>query len=77
MATKAMTLEDLETAATPKAAFHATKEQAEKGEKKAPLQVRIPKSELKAFKRAAVEAEKTLSDFMLECFHAHMQKVGN
>jgi hypothetical protein len=38
-----------------------------------PLQIRIPRADAKAIKRAAVEAEKTISDFMLECFHACMQ----
>lgn len=38
-----------------------------------PLQIRIPPADVKAIKRAAVEAEKTISDFMLECFHACMQ----
>ena len=38
-----------------------------------PLQLRIPRTEAKKIKMAAVDAEKTISDFMLECFHACMQ----
>ena len=38
-----------------------------------PLQIRIPKAEAKAIRSAAVDAEKSISDFMLECFHACMQ----
>jgi hypothetical protein len=39
-----------------------------------PLQIRIPAPELKAIKRAALESDKTVSDFMLTCFHAHMRR---
>ena len=38
-----------------------------------PLQVRIPKDEARAIKIAAAQAEQTISDFMLSCFHAHMK----
>jgi hypothetical protein len=38
-----------------------------------PLQIRLPREEVKAIKVAAAEAEQTISDFMLACFHAHMQ----
>jgi hypothetical protein len=38
-----------------------------------PLQLRLPASEAKNIKRAALEAEQTISEFMLACFHAHMQ----
>jgi hypothetical protein len=38
-----------------------------------PLQIRIPASEVKSIKRAALEADQTISDFMLACFHAHMK----
>jgi hypothetical protein len=44
-------------------------------EPKEPLQVRWPKSEVKAAKRAALDGDfSTVSDFMLACFHAYMQK---
>jgi hypothetical protein len=44
-------------------------------EPKEPLQVRWPKSEVKAVKLAALKADfATVSDFMLACFHAYMQK---
>ena len=39
-----------------------------------PLQIRIPAPELKAIKRAALESDNTVSEFMLACFHAHMQR---
>jgi hypothetical protein len=38
-----------------------------------PLQIRIPAAEAKAIKRAALDADQTISDFMLACFHAHMK----
>jgi hypothetical protein len=42
--------------------------------KPAPLQIRIPAAEVKAIKRAALEADQTISDFMLACFHAYMKR---
>jgi hypothetical protein len=39
-----------------------------------PLQIRISAAELKAIKRAALEADQTVSDFMLACFHAYMKR---
>ena len=38
-----------------------------------PLQVRLPREEVRAIKIAAAEREQTVSDFMLACFHAYMQ----
>ena len=38
-----------------------------------PLQIRIPAADAKAIKRAALEADQTISDFMLACFHARMK----
>jgi hypothetical protein len=42
--------------------------------KSAPLQIRIPATEVKAIKRAALEADQTISEFMLACFHAYMKR---
>lgn len=39
-----------------------------------PLQIRIGADEAKAIKRAALEADQTISEFMLACFHASMKK---
>jgi hypothetical protein len=39
-----------------------------------PLQIRIGARDLKAIKRAALEADQTVSDFILACFHAHMKR---
>jgi len=41
--------------------------------KPVPLQVRWPREDIKAIKVAAAEAEQTISEFMLACFHAYMQ----
>lgn len=38
-----------------------------------PLQVRLPRDEVRAIKIAAAEREQTISDFMLSCFHAFMK----
>jgi hypothetical protein len=41
-----------------------------------PLQVRWPRSEVKAAKLAAVEGDfPTVSDFLLACFHAYMKSA--
>ncbi len=43
-------------------------------EKQVPLQVRWPRSEVKAAKLAAMQNDfSTVSEFMLACFHAYMQ----
>ncbi len=41
--------------------------------KPVPLQVRWPREDVKAIKVAAAEAEQTISEFMLACFHAFMR----
>lgn len=38
-----------------------------------PLQVRLPRDEVRAIKIAAAQRELTISDFMLACFHAYMK----
>lgn len=38
-----------------------------------PLQVRLPRPEVRAIKVASAEREQTISDFMLACFHAYMK----
>ena len=38
-----------------------------------PLQIRLPREEVRAIKIAAAEREQTISDFMLACFHAYMK----
>jgi hypothetical protein len=38
-----------------------------------PLQVRLPRKEVRAIKIAAAEREQTVSDFMLACFHAYIK----
>ena len=45
-----------------------------KTEPPAPLQIRIPAREVKAIKRAALEADQTVSDFLLACFHVAIKK---
>lgn len=40
-----------------------------------PLQVRLPRQEVRAIKVAAAERELTVSDFMLACFHAYMKSA--
>jgi hypothetical protein len=37
------------------------------------LQIRVPKAEARAIRVAAAEADQTISDFLLACFHGHMQ----
>ena len=42
-------------------------------EEQVPLQVRLPRDQVRAIKVAAAERDLTISDFMLACFHAHMK----
>lgn len=60
---------------TPQASTPARKLQATPVAKteQMPLQVRWPRSEVRAVKVAAAEREQTVSDFMLACFHAFME----
>jgi hypothetical protein len=39
-----------------------------------PLQVRLPRDEVRAIKVAAAERDLTISDFMLACFHAYKKE---
>jgi NRPS condensation-like uncharacterized protein len=58
----------------------ATKQRGQKAktEKMEPLQIRIPLAEIKAIKMAALADDfPTVSDFMLTCFHAYMEKRKN
>lgn len=63
----------------PRAAQARTSETARRQSKLAPkveqmpLQVRLPRHEVKAIKIAAAESEQSLSEFMLACFHAYMK----
>ena len=38
-----------------------------------PLQVRLPRAEVRAIKVAAAERDQTISEFMLACVHAYMK----
>lgn len=39
-----------------------------------PLQLRLTAAQAKEIKRAALEADQTISGFMLNCFYAYMKK---
>jgi hypothetical protein len=39
-----------------------------------PLQLRLPREEVRAIKIAAAQRDQTLSEFMLACFHAFMKR---
>ena len=64
---------------TPMAATPARGEVAkvrkapEPKEEQVPLQVRLPRDQVRAIKVAAAEHELTISEFMLACFHAYMK----
>jgi hypothetical protein len=59
-----------QAATRPRTAIRAApKEKADQ----LPLQVRLPRAEIRAIKIAAAEREQTVSDFMLACFHAYMK----
>jgi hypothetical protein len=50
-----------------------TKTAAARKQPHMPLQLRLPRDEVRAIKVAAAEREQTVSDFMLACFHANMK----
>jgi predicted DNA binding CopG/RHH family protein len=53
----------------------AEKKTAAPVEKKdALVQIRCLRSDAKAIKQAALDADMTISDFMLVCFHAYMKR---
>lgn len=52
------------------------RKQAEKVDQM-PLQVRLPRQEVKAIKIAAAQAEQSISEFMLACFHAFMKSENH
>lgn len=62
---------------TPSAATPPRREakpkKADPKEEQVPLQVRLPRDQVRAIKVAAAERDLTISDFMLACFHAHMK----
>jgi hypothetical protein len=63
----------------PRAAQPPKAERAAKAPKpvkppQVPLQIRIGAEDAKAIKHAALEADQTISEFMLACFHARMKK---
>jgi hypothetical protein len=58
----------------PPAAPKAAKPQKVPKAPQVPLQIRIGANDAKAIKRAALEADQTISEFMLACFHASMKK---
>lgn len=60
-------------AATPARAATPRPAAAERKVPQTPLQVRLPRAEVRAIKIAAAEREQTVSEFMLACFHAYMQ----
>lgn len=49
----------------------------EKAADQVPLQVRLPRDEVRAIKVAAAERDQTISEFMLACFHAYMKAPKN
>ena len=70
-----LTPEALEPQALTPLAATKQRGQKAKAEKMEPLQIRIPPSEVKAIKLVALQDDfKSVSDFMLACFHAYMEK---
>jgi hypothetical protein len=39
-----------------------------------PMQIRVPRPEARAIKVAAAQSDRSISQFMLDCFHAYMQQ---
>jgi hypothetical protein len=61
-------------AATAPRSPRAAKSTKLKPEPTVPLQIRLPRGDVKAIKIAKEQSDfKTISDFMLACFHAYMK----
>ena len=66
-------------AATPPRAVPSSRAPAERAKpaepkvEQMPLQVRLPREQVRAIKIAAAEREVTISDFMLACFEAYIK----
>jgi hypothetical protein len=65
----------IETQPSPAAATAARSPQGAipRPEPTLPLQLRLPRAEVRRIKIAAAEREQTISEFMLACVHATMQ----
>lgn len=62
-------------AATPARAHAVHQELVPKAKAdQVPLQVRLPREEVRAIKIAAAERDQTISEFMLACVHAFTKK---
>ena len=58
--------------ATPRAVVTRNKPAKAPKVTQLPLQIRLPRDQVRAIKIAAAEREQTISDFMLACFHDYM-----
>lgn len=51
-----------------------SKKEPEQPKNDTPVNFRWPAAEVKALKRAALDADMTMQDYLLSCFHAFLQK---
>jgi len=72
--TLAVPVEQPRAAQQPAKAERAAKAPKPSKAPQVPLQIRIPAKDAKAIKRGALDADQTISEFMLACFHASMKK---
>jgi hypothetical protein len=62
-------------AATPQRGARSRRQAKQPLPKPVPLQVRLPREEVRAIKIAATQRDQTISQFMLTCFHAYMKNT--
>jgi hypothetical protein len=58
----------------PRGFVEAEKKKTPVAKKDALVQIRCSRSEAKAVKQAALDADMTISNFMLVCFHTYMKR---
>ncbi len=61
-------------AATAPRTVKEIRREAEPTKNDTPVNFRWPAAEVKAMKKAALEADMTMQDYLLSCFHAFLQK---
>ena len=62
------------SAATAPRAVKESRKKAELSKNDTPVNFRWPATEVKALKKAALDADMTMQDFLLSCFHAFLHK---
>ena len=64
------------TATAPRTTAKTNRKEPEPPKNNTPVNFRWPAAEVKAMKQAALDADMTIQDFLLSCFHSFLQIRG-